>query len=104
MKFHLWKRKSPRPASAQPAKPARAAAIRKSKRRKIVAMEIKRLAVNGLDAGLSVAEVSEPFRRVAVAQEVPWGWREGVDHTGHESRCPQDLPCPGAAHRANAEG
>ena len=73
MKFHLWKRKSPRPASAQPAKPARAAAIRKSKRRKIVAMEIKRLAVNGLDAGLSVAEVSE---MVGVSPSAVWQWRK----------------------------
>jgi transposase InsO family protein len=59
MTFHLWSKKRPRPAFAEPVKPANAAATRKSKRRKRVGVEVKRLAVNALDAGLSVAEVSE---------------------------------------------
>jgi len=57
MTFLLWKRKRSRPAFAQPARPARAAAGRRVKVRKRVAVEIKRLAVNALEAGLSVAEV-----------------------------------------------
>jgi transposase InsO family protein len=72
MTFLLWK-KRPRPAFAQPARPARAAATRKVKRRKIIAMEIKKLAVNGLDAGLSVAEIS---KLVGVSPSAVWQWRK----------------------------
>jgi len=57
MTFHLWRKKRPRPASAEPVRPAHAAAARKVKRRKSVAMEVKLLAVNALEAGLTGAEV-----------------------------------------------
>jgi transposase InsO family protein len=73
MTFYFWKPKRPRPAFAPPARPASAAATRKTKRRKNVAVEIKTLAVSALDAGLSLAEVS---RLVGVSPISVGRWRK----------------------------
>jgi len=73
MKFHLWSKKRARPAVAPPEKPARAAAKTKTRTYKVVPVEVKLLAVNALEAGLSGAEVGELAGVSATAVE---RWRK----------------------------
>ena len=59
MTLFSWKKKRSRPAPAEPARPARKARVRKIGPRKTVSLQVKLLAVNALEAGLSSPEVSE---------------------------------------------
>jgi transposase InsO family protein len=59
MTLFSWKKKRSRPASAEPARPARKARVRKLWPHKIVPLQIKLLAVNALEAGLTSTEVAE---------------------------------------------
>ena len=59
MTLFSWKKKRSRPAPAEPTRPARKAPTRRGSSRKIVPLQVKVLAMNALEAGLSSPEVAE---------------------------------------------
>lgn len=95
MNLFSWKRKRSRPARKEPAPPpaqTRKVRARKAPARKIVPLEIKRLAVNALEAGLSSAEVARLAGVKPVSVE---RWRQRVGEGG-EAALRGPAPGPGA--------